>query len=196
MLQVIKAIYTDRVFQVRDAGTLSSVRGQTFGICQGCPLSPFLFVMVMTVLMHDAKRDLRTHLRYMEPPSDRVDELLYADDTLLISADPLVLDFYMTCVGKAGRNYGLSFNWSKLEVMPVRCAHQFYSPTGEKIKQKDHMRYLGSLLSNDGRIGTELNARLGAARSDFETLCKVWSHTSISKDRKLQLFNACVVNKL
>ena len=69
MLRVIRAIYSNRIFQVRDAGSTSTAYQQHFGICQGCPLSPFLFVMVMTVLMHDAKRQLRSHPFYTAQPA-------------------------------------------------------------------------------------------------------------------------------
>ena len=59
MLAIISAIYTDRHFFVEDAGVKSPNHPQHFGICQGCPLSPFLFGIVMTVLMHDAKKLLQ-----------------------------------------------------------------------------------------------------------------------------------------
>ena len=52
--RIVQAIYANRTFQVRDSGTVSSVKGQLSGISQGCPLSPFLFPCVMTILLHDA----------------------------------------------------------------------------------------------------------------------------------------------
>ena len=55
-IQMIASIYSDRKFNVSDSGQTSSLHDQCFGICQGCPLSPFLFVMMMmTILLHDAK---------------------------------------------------------------------------------------------------------------------------------------------
>ena len=83
---------------------------------------------------------------------------------------------------------GNSFVW--LPGAPVR------TPAGDHVQQKERMKYLGSLLSADGGIGPELNARLGAARSDFFKLCKIWAHTAISRRRKMEIFNACVVSKL
>ena len=51
---IIRAIYSGRKFVVRDAGHTSEPRPQHFGIPQGCPLSLFLFSIVMTVLLFDA----------------------------------------------------------------------------------------------------------------------------------------------
>ena len=56
VLKIVAAIYSDRRFYVQDCGQQSSSRPQRSGISQGCPLSPFLFVMLMSVLMEDAER--------------------------------------------------------------------------------------------------------------------------------------------
>ena len=56
MLDLITAIYQDRTFSVQDATSQSATFQQAAGIAQGCPLSPYLFVIVMTVVMMDAKR--------------------------------------------------------------------------------------------------------------------------------------------
>ena len=47
-----------------------------------------------------------------------------------------------------------------------------------------------------GRIGSELSRRLGQAHADFRTLQRVWSHAAISRPRKVQIYNACIVSKL
>ena len=51
MLSMIAAIYKVRKFIVRDGATTSSQKIQQAGIAQGCPLSPYLFVIVMSVLL-------------------------------------------------------------------------------------------------------------------------------------------------
>ena len=55
VISVIQSIYTDRAFMVKDSGRTSGIHRQEAGICQGCPLSPFLFVAVMTMLIEDAR---------------------------------------------------------------------------------------------------------------------------------------------
>jgi hypothetical protein len=103
---------------------------------------------------------------------------------------------FMQCVGEAGLHYGLQFNWSKLEAMPVNCVASLAKPDGTFVREKESMVYLGSLLSSDGRIGSELGRRIGAARAVFDRLTKVWAHATISRVRKLRVFQVCVESKL
>ena len=58
------------------------------------------------------------------------------------------------------------------------------------------MSYLGTTISSDGRVGSELNRRLGMAFAEFYRLKKVWGHTSIGERRKIELFNAIITPKL
>ncbi|CAE8632912.1 unnamed protein product [Polarella glacialis] len=194
-LKVVQSIYTDRCFFVSDAGVTSELHPQKFGICQGCPLSPFLFGMLMTVLIKDAKKELEDSGVQLST-STHVNELLYADDTLLIDTDSNVVQSYMECVAKAGKRYGLSFNWKKLEILPINCDCFIAAPGGDWIKQQEKMTYLGSILCADGTAGSELSRRIGEGRGVFDKLRRVWNHGNITQPRKILIYKACVLSKL
>jgi len=195
VLGVIAAIYSSREFQVRDCGSESTSREQRAGISQGCPLSPFLFVMIMTVLMKDAADAL--------PPEDQerlrrgtLSEILYADDTLLLSVSAKSLERFLVAVSNAGASYGLELHWGKLQLINVRCHDPVRRPDLSRIEPQQSLLYLGSVVAADGRISNELARRLGFANSEFRKLSRLWRHSRLGRTRKVEIFNAVVVSIL
>ena len=107
-----------------------------------------------------------------------------ADDTLTLAVNNEDAEIYMQCIEQAGRMYGLQLNWNKLEVLPVRCEARIKKPNGDYVVSKESLLYLGSFLCDNGSIGPELNRRLGAARAEFETLCRVWNQRCSPQGRE------------
>ena len=121
---------------------------------------------------------------------------LYADDTLVLEGDERVVKAYMDSISAVGKEYGLTFNWSKLEVLRVRHEGHVKLPAGGNVKEKDSIIYLGALLASDGRMGSELSRRLGAAAADFTQLQVLWKHANVSRAFKKEVYLSCVVQKL
>merc|ERR1712061_740235 len=101
------------MFRLSMEGKQSEWHTQETGIRQGCPLSPYLFLIVMTVLFKDLHRDdhLNT-IRHRQANWPR-DEILYADDTILISPDTRALNRMLKKLEEAASLYGLKFNKDK-----------------------------------------------------------------------------------
>jgi len=195
-VSMVHGIYQERSFMVRDAGVDSEFHPQHFGIVQGCPLSPFLFTIVMTVLIGDARDHLTNELGVPLTADLPVHELLYADDTLIVETHGPTAERFMECVASMGAEYGLQFNLRKLELLRVNCADNITKADGEVVTAKDAIVYLGGILSADGRVAAELSRRIGAAQADFKALQQVWNHAGIPRQRKLQIYQACVESKL
>jgi hypothetical protein len=55
---------------------------------------------------------------------------------------------------------------------------------------------VGSVVAEDGGASTDVNVRIQKARGLFSKLRKVWLSTSIRKDTKIRIFNACRVKSV
>ena len=139
-LELIGAIYRDRSFSVIDAGCDSRVHEQLAGIAQGCPLSPYLFIILMTVVMVDAK----ALTNGVEPKPYIVSpDVVYADDTLLMSSSPVLVQKLLDNVALTGRSYGLELNLDKTVLLRVRGQEYIFSVDGKPLKIKTDTYILG-----------------------------------------------------
>jgi hypothetical protein len=151
--------------------------------------------MLMTVLMEDALGKL--------PDGDKelaargvLANLLYADDTLLLGVEGKSVQRYLEAIVKVGAAYGLELHWGKLQLINARCNACLRRPDGTAISAQEELTYLGSVISNDGKVHKQLARRLGMAQGTFRELLRVWKNSTLGRKRKLHLFNALIVPKL
>ena len=91
----------------------SQQRRQLSGIAQGCPLSPFLFVMLTTVVMKGATSSrLEQHTKDALLDGD-LSVLLYADDTLLVGRCQHRMQQLLGEIAAAGARVGTELHWDK-----------------------------------------------------------------------------------
>ena len=87
----------------------------------------------------------------------------------------------MKSVATAGSRYGLQFNWTEIEALPVNCRCSIRREDGDFVKVVNNLKYLGSVLSADGTIGSELARRLGAASLESSGTYGEYGHTLKSR---------------
>ena len=109
---MIAAIYKERTFEVRYEHRHSERHVQSFGIAQGCPLSPYLFIIMLSVLMEDVQQDVI--LEFGAAPTTSIHaDIAYADDTALVSDNIQRLQFTLERLIVRAVMYGLTLNLDK-----------------------------------------------------------------------------------
>ena len=106
------------------------------------------------------------------------------------------LQEYLAAVASAGQRFGMELHYGKLQLICIGGARPVVKPNGEILQPIHEMQYLGTVLTECGQVNSELSRRIGQAKGEFTSLCKVWKHSALSTKRKLHIFQALVLSKL
>ena len=134
----------------------------------------------MTALMTDARATLSPMAR-ASCDKGTTEDILFADDTLLISNSGEHIQEYMAAVEHKGRDYGLEVHWGKVHLVKIGSDAEVRAPTGERIQPTDSMMYLGTTIHSNGKFGCEVGRKIGAARAEFEALSAIWKSMALAK---------------
>ena len=113
---VIKALedgYQKATFFTKDEFGQSGKKTQSSGIRQGCPLSPYLFVIVMTCINADVQARISNKVIENRIPGADFDLVYYADDTIVISRTKEACEELLELVEEISASYGLKLNKDK-----------------------------------------------------------------------------------
>ena len=151
MLKLISMIYQTPKFKVVAGEEESDYKRQRSGIRQGCPLSPYLFVLVMAVIFQDIKLKLTTPKQKQPIPGINFAEIMYADDTLVFGTNTNCINILLREVQEQSKYYNLNLNVTKCinitanqKVSSVRL-----SKHAEKMRREHRATYLGAILTDD-----------------------------------------------
>ena len=202
ILNLICSFYDNPLFKVKVGTAESTWRPQEAGIRQGCPLSPYLFVLLMGALFSDIKTELCT--KRQQEPIDGIGfaEVLYADDTLIFGANTHCINVLLHAIERHSDYYGLKLNYDKCVNLTAnqRISSVRFSPTGPAqgrlVPRKHAAVYLGSLLTDSFDNKAEVLNRLGDCIATANRLKLFWQKAKTSITWKIQVFHAIVRSKL
>ena len=133
----------------------------------------------MTGLMHGSVDILGLDARSAYTRGELADSAS-ADDTMLMGVSSAHLGEYSDALARAGQRFGMELHYGKLQLINLCCNDTVIKPNGDILQPTPSMQYLGTVLSEDGQVSSELSRRIGQARGEYTSLCKVCKHSSLS----------------
>ncbi|GFR58388.1 endonuclease-reverse transcriptase [Elysia marginata] len=113
-----------------------------------------------------------------------IKNLRYADDTVLIAENESDLQKLLDVVYSESQKKGLELNSKKTEGMVIsRKANSLpvnVTVNKNKLTQRENFKYLGTLISSDGRSDTEIQARIAQAKTTFQKMKSILTNQYVS----------------
>lgn len=156
IINVLKHAYSNPQFYVKDNFGESKEETQGAGIRQGCPLSPYLFILVMACIDKDINREQTMRVRNNRVPGCWFDMVYYADDTILLSTDTKAIHELLKLTQEMSNKYGLNLNMDKCVAIKMNTEETIKFPNGTELKTEKQTTYLGNELIHNEDITTKM----------------------------------------
>jgi len=204
-LKAVKSLYSTTEFSVRVNGRCGEDPLRTTrGVKQGCPISPFLFGLLMDKLYHRLQTDCPSlGVTLLSQLGTIINHIMYADDVVLFATSPVELQRLVDTLQVFCAEVGLTVNADKSVVMVFdsegRRAPQS-TPLVIKIggqhilQQVSSFKYLGVTFHNTGWVNIAGQAKaLDATRAVGALWRGAQAHKVNCRDTILRLYKAQVL---
>ncbi|KAG1681067.1 Protein unc-45 A [Nymphon striatum] len=129
-----------------------------------------------------------------------INNLRYADDTVLIADSAAQLQELINAVNESGKPYGMTMNVEKTKsmviskVLPVPIINIMLET--EAIKQTSSMVYLGHMVTENGKNETEIKRRMGIAKDAFNNMANILTSRNLKIETKKRLVKCYIWSTL
>lgn len=212
---LVESFHTEMKGTVQYNGNTSDPFDIRSGVKQGCVLAPTLFGIFFALLLKHAFGSATEGI-YLHTRSDGrlfnparlkaktkvrealIRDMLFADDAAVTTHTQQELQTLMDRFSQACKDFGLTISLKKTNVLgqgveePPSITIDDY-----ELEVVNQFTYLGSTISSNLSLDTELDKRIGKAATTLARLTtRVWENSKLSIKTKMAVYNACVLSTL
>ena len=194
-VRIISNLYWTQKAYIRLENDISNEIQIKRGVRQGCVLSPALFNLYTEMIFRSAD-----DLKGVNIDGININNLRYADDTVLLAESQEDLQKIVDKVNAVGKQFKMKMNAKKTKTMLF--TNKQIKPKMEikvddaNIEQVSSFVYLGHLMTEDGKNEHEIRRRIEIARSVFQKMCKTLTSQSLSIETRKRILHCYVFSTL
>ena len=216
MLSLIKSLHEGMTAQIRVTSNLTDSIAVCNGLRQGCTLAPTLFNLYFSAVMASWRSQSTSHgvpVKYRigrklvgdRTAKSRLDavyitESQFADDAVLYTISRPCLDQTVCEFVSCASRWGLTVSIQKTKVMAAGAnvsTGAVVLSNGASVAMVPEFTYLGSVVSSDGSLDTEITTRLAKASRVFGCLLRpIFQCRNLSLPTKRMVYKAVVLSTL
>ena len=188
LINLCKNLYNNSKCAVRTSRGLSEKFTVRSGVRQGCVLSPLLFI---TYIDNICKLSITNN-------DNNINEILFADDQVIIAETEHELQQHLDNLKRIREEYSMRINKDKTEVMVINkgTIHSNVQIGNEKVTNVSELNYLGSIISSNGKVSTEIDNNYNKASQILGQLTPVLKNKHVNLDTKRTLYNTIFIPSL
>lgn len=189
--RIISAILHERT-SIKWNGRRTKIFSKNQGVKQGCPISPYLFVIILNHAIQRAcdRLGIDTDIKTFELPF----LLAYADDIIILADSIRSIEHIVPILEQELKSIGLSINTKKCDILqrdPIGCdppLDKNIRINGNDINVVSTMKYLGIYISNDLDRRSTVSHRIQVAYRTMHMLTPFFRNNRLSFDVIRQLY--------
>jgi hypothetical protein len=166
------------------------------GVQQGCPLSPYLFIICAEILGNAIRYEKKIKGITIKNKEHKINQ--YADDTCLtLTAEAETLSSTLNIFQELKKISGLKLNLEKTEIFRVGSLRnkQITIDTGQNITWTNGpITYLGIRLQNDVKELIRNNYELSIKK--MKTILNIWKSRDLSLYGKITIVKTLAISQL
>jgi len=191
-LRLICNLYREQKATVRLSDSMTDWFEIRRGVRQGCVMSPDLFNLYSEMIL----RELEDRPEGILVNGVRINNLRYADDTVILASTEEELQSLFDTAVAASERLGLQINSKKTKSMviskltPEPQCNLLHGQA--KIEQVSSFNYLGALVNSEGRCKPEIRRRIALSKDAFNRLRPLFTDRKLSRRIKIRVMKSFV----